>query len=236
MKKFTWLLLIATVCTSAAAQNRTLYEETIYNKPNRGVETEVYLGDRMLIQQEGAWRECITPQQTYSKTTVGWTGVYKSGEPICKRKLNDKYYWPNYINGTGHGNKTLQAVSWKGKKGKYKLCQKSMGMSAYCIKKLSEDDVEAGETFVYKENTFQQSIEYAGRSRDILKFTYSEFTGGFARQAFTRDFQVDLSEGKVAAYKGAIIEIIEATNIQIKYKVIRNFASDQQSKISTKVP
>jgi|TARA_B100001964_G_scaffold237736_1_gene301823 hypothetical protein len=31
---------------------------------------------------------------------------------------------------------------------------------------------------------------------------------------------------KFAAYKGAIIEIIEATNVQIKYKVIRNFSSD----------
>ena len=44
-------------------------------------------------------------------------------------------------------------------------------------------------------------------------------------QAFTREFQVDLSKGKIAAYKGAIIEILEATNVQIKYK-FRNFSSD----------
>ena len=35
-----------------------------------------------------------------------------------------------------------------------------------------------------------------------------------------------LSEGNIAAYKGAIIEIVEATNVQIKYKIIRNFSSD----------
>lgn len=226
MKKIIWLLLLASVCTSVVTQNRTLYEETIYNKPVRGVEHEVYLGDRMLMQQIGEWKECITPQKTYSKTTFGWTGIYKSGEPICKVKLKDKYYRPTYVNATGHGNETTQMVSWKGKKGKYKLCQTAGGMNAYCVKKLNEDDVKVGETFIYKQNSFQQTIEYAGRSSDILKFNYSEFTGGFARQAFSREFQVDLSEGNVAAYKGAIIEVIDATNIQIKYKVIRNFSSD----------
>jgi len=59
-----------------------------------------------------------------------------------------------------------------------------------------------------------------------LKFNYSEFTDGFAKQGFTREFQIDLLEGNIAAYKGAIIEIIDATNVQIKHKVIRNFSSD----------
>ena len=230
MIKILWLLILGALSFSLIAQERTLYEEMVFNKPDIKTETEVYLGDRMLVQQVGEWKECITPQKTYSKTTFGWTGVYKSGEPICKRKLDDKYYWPNYINATGHGNETLQAVSWKGKKGKkgkYKLCQTAGGMSAYCIKNLSEDDVEAGETFVYSKNSFQQTIAYDGKSGNILKFNYAEFTDGFAREAFSREFQVDLSEGQVAAYKGAIIEIIEATNMQIKYRVIRNFSSDR---------
>ena len=66
-----------------------------------------------------------------------------------------------------------------------------------------------------------------GGGGDILTFTYSEFTGGYARQAFTREFQVDLTEGNVAAFKGSIVEILEATNIKINYRVIRNFASDR---------
>lgn len=225
MKKLTMLLLA--ISTQLYGSENTLYEEVIYNKPNIGNTTEVYLGDRMLSQQIGEWKECITPSKTYSKKTFGWTGVYKAGEPICKLELKAKHYWPTYVNATnGLGDKTIQLVSWSGKKGKYKLCQTAMGMKAYCIKKLSEDDVEFGETFIYKENSFQQTIEYAGRSGDILKFNYSEFSDGFARQAFTREFQVDLSEGNIAAYKGALIEIIEATNVQIKYKVIRNFSSD----------
>ena len=97
-------------------------------------------------------------------------------------------------------------------------------MCPLCVKNLPKDAVEFGETFIYRPNSFQQAIEYAGKSGNNLKFVYSEFADGFSKQSFTREFQVDLTEGNVAAYKGAIIEIIEATNVTIKYKVIRNFA------------
>ena len=92
------------------------------------------------------------------------------------------------------------------------------------IKGIDKNDIEFSDRyFIYSENTFQQSIEYAGRDGDNLRFTYSEFTDGFARQAFTREFQVDYSKGDVAAYKGAIIKIHDATNVNIVYEVIRNF-------------
>ena len=157
---------------------------------------------------------------------MGWLYSYRGGEPMCKVDLSSKYYSPTYDNGEGYGNKQRQDVRWKKKGNKSSLCQCVTGFCAACVKKLSEDDVDDGETFIYARNSFQQSIEYAGRSGDILKFNYSEFSDGWARQAFSREFQVDLSEGRVAAFKGAVLEIIEATNVQIKYKVIRNFATD----------
>ena len=227
MKKFIWLLILSNFGVAAIAQDRTLYEETIYNKPDIGVETEVYLGDRMLAQQIGEWKECITPKKTYTYRGGGWVYTYKGNEPMCKVTLKDKYYMPTYINAVGHNNDQAAPVRWKKKGDKSSLCGCVGPFCGGCAKKLSEDDVKDGETFIYNENSFQQTIEYAGRSGDILKFNYSEFSGGFARQAFTREFQVDLSEGNVAAYKGAIIEVVDATNIQIKYKVIRNFSSDR---------
>lgn len=225
MRKIFLLAAVAFGCHAYGAEN-TLYEETIYNQPGVGVEAEAYLGDRMLSQAKGEWKECITPVKTFSKKTMGWLYLYKGGEPICKSELKDKYYFPTYNNAVGHGNDMGVQVRWKKKGKKSSLCQCQMGLCGGCAKKLSEDDVKDGETFIYTNNSFQQTIEYAGRSGDILKLNYSEFSDGWARQAFTREFQVDLSEGPIAAYKGAIIEIIDATNVQIKYKVIRNFASD----------
>jgi hypothetical protein len=171
-------------------------------------------------------RNVLLQKKPFLKSQQAGQVFYKANEPICKRKLKDKNYWPTYMNATGFGNEQMQAVSFRGKKGKYRICQTSMGMRAYCVKDLTDNDVVAGDAFVYTENTLQQTIEYSGRSGDVLKFNYSEFYDGFARQAFTREFQIDLGEGNVAAFKGAIIEVIEATNVQIKYKVIRNFSSD----------
>ena len=79
--------------------------------------------------------------------------------------------------------------------------------------------------FVYSENTFQQSIEYTGKTGDKLNFTYAETYRDLARAPFTRNFEIDLSEGDVAAFKGAIIKIHKATNVSIIYSVIRNFQS-----------
>ena len=73
------------------------------------------------------------------------------------------------------------------------------------------------------EDQLQRNVEYAGKSGNVLSFVYSEFYGGFARDAFTREFKIDLSEGNVGAYKGAVFEVIEATNATITYKVIRHF-------------
>jgi len=230
MKVVTFVTSALFLITAAlsAAQDKVLYEATTYSKPTVREVSEKYLGDRLLEQGEGEWKECITPRTTFTKKTFGWVGEFRGGEPICKRNLKDKYYWPLYDNATNGNNATRQAVKWQQRKGdKYRLCQTAGGMNAYCVKDLKETDVTEGETFIYQPNSMQQTIEYAGKSGDILKFNYAEFSDGYARQAFNREFTVDLSEGSVAAYKGAIIEIIEATNVQIKYKVIRNFASDR---------
>ncbi|MDC1019394.1 hypothetical protein OAR36_13155 [Pseudomonadales bacterium] len=205
----------------SASDDKVLYEEILYDKPKIGVESEVYLGDRMLTQATGSWRECITMRTTLQKTQMGYTATYKSNEPMCKMNLNDKNYMPTYEMFAGYPK---APVVWKPKGKRSKICVKVVMGTSYCVKKLPEDAVLENVTFIYSDNTFQQSLEYAGRSGDVLKFNYSEFTGGFAREAFSREFQVDLADGNVAAYKGAIVEVINASNLKIKYKVIRNFS------------
>ena len=73
------------------------------------------------------------------------------------------------------------------------------------------------------ESSMQRTIEYAGKNGNIVKFIYSEFKDNIARDAFTREFTIDLSEDNTGAYKGAVFEVLKATNSTIEYKVIRNF-------------
>jgi len=91
---------------------------------------------------------------------------------------------------------------------------------------VSKDRFNSDKEYTISSDTLQQSIEYAGKSGNILKFIYSEFYASRARDAFTREFQVDLSDGNVGAFKGAIFEILNADNTTITYKVVRNFPSE----------
>ena len=206
----------------AHAGEKVMYQEITDNKPEVGVSTTVYLGDRMLEQRRGSYRDCVVPKfdNRQKASIVGWVTV-KANVPVCKLRSDSKYYTPPYMNWMDAN--TFDFTLVRKEAGQMEICITQMGGRAGCTKGRTESDYEAGPYFVYSINTFQQTIEYGGRSGDILKFTYSEFTDGFARQAFTREFQVDLSQGKVAAYKGAVIEIESATNSSITYKVVRNF-------------
>lgn len=70
---------------------------------------------------------------------------------------------------------------------------------------------------------FQQTLIYSGRIGDKLNISYREFSGGLARDAFTNAIEYDLSVSNVIGYKGALIEVIEADNRKIVYKLINNF-------------
>ena len=212
---------------SINAQEVPLYETIHHNVPKIGEKSEVYLGDRMLIQQEGEYRECIIPKITLEGKMMHFVGEIKKNKPICKKDADAEMYAFTYraINPCeGCSQEYAKLIE---KKGKYEI--RICGNTGSCPRKFRFKDIEKEKIeidekyFIYDENTFQQSIEYAGRDDDNLKFTYSEFTDGFARQAFTREFQVDYSKGDVAAYKGAIIKIHDATNVNIVYEVIRNF-------------
>ncbi|MDB4631616.1 hypothetical protein OAF61_03955 [Pseudomonadales bacterium] len=82
---------------------------------------------------------------------------------------------------------------------------------------------ETSERYVIDSDKSQRSIEYVGKQGNVLRFLYSETADGFAREAWSRDFQIDLDEGNIGAFKGAVFEVLKATNATIEYRVIRSF-------------
>lgn len=92
-----------------------------------------------------------------------------------------------------------------------------------------------GEGLFYREkvpatasDAFQQTLIYSGKVGAKINVGYREFSNSFARPAFNNDVEYDLSESSVIGYKGAKIEILDANNQLIKYKVITNFNSAQR--------
>ena len=202
-----------------------LYKDISLDLPKVGADAEVYMGDQLLKQRSGRFVECIVPNfEVEAKKLGGWTLLVKQGVPVCKKFESDKYFTAPYVNGIHKsGNTHDYLISLKEKKGKYRFCLSISGLNGHCEKKLTLDDFESTTSFVTEPDSFQRTIEYSGKRGGVLKFVYSEFKNGLARDAFTREFEADLAEGNTIAYKGAVIEVIDANNASIKYKVIRHF-------------
>ena len=82
-------------------------------------------------------------------------------------------------------------------------------------------EINFKKTTVYAPGSMKKEILYNGKSKDTIKITYREYVNDMARPAFYQDLNYDLVESKVIGFKGTQIEIIDATNSEIKYKVIK---------------
>ena len=214
--------------TTAKIDESQMYVKMTDNLPIKGKENTVYMGDKMVEQRTGMFVECLVPKfSVEEKKFGGWLILIKAEEPLCKRNEKDKGYFPFYVNQKGlKGDMPdfYHEVRFKGKKeGKYKLCLVFGGLNSYCKKKLSTKDVYYKTIFTSQQDSFQRVIEYAGKKGSIVKFIYSEFKDEMARDAFTREFEIDLNDGMTVAYKGSVFEIIEANNATITYRVVRHF-------------
>ena len=217
-----------TMIEVSGVEESELYRFMSDDKPKIDLEETVYMGDRMLEQRSGKYVECLVPLFDESANKIGgWNLIIKANKIVCKQSKQDKDYLPSYINGIQEDpafDSYRYDVRLSGKKdGKYKICLRVGGLNAHCKKKLSSSDFRFTQGFISEESSMQKVIEYAGKKDSFIKFIYTEYSDGYIRDAFTREFDVDLNEGNVVAYKGAVIEIIKASNATITYKVVRHF-------------
>ncbi|UAL11226.1 hypothetical protein [Caulobacter segnis] len=70
---------------------------------------------------------------------------------------------------------------------------------------------------------FRQELIYNGKSDNTLKFLYREFSGDYARPSFSQDVQYDLKDGNTIGFKGVRIEVVEASNTRLSYRLISSF-------------
>lgn len=70
---------------------------------------------------------------------------------------------------------------------------------------------------------FRQELIYGGRIGNQIKLTYREFAGDLIRPGFTQEAQYDLSSDQTVGFKSVRIQIIDATNTRLTYKVLTSF-------------
>lgn len=68
-------------------------------------------------------------------------------------------------------------------------------------------------------DSFQRELVYTGVAKGVVTLMYREFSGNWARPAFSQELHFDLAEGNEIGYKGARFQIIKANNLGITYFV-----------------
>lgn len=73
------------------------------------------------------------------------------------------------------------------------------------------------------EPSFRQELIYNGRSGSTVRFLYREFSRDMIRPAFSQELTYDLDGGAEIGFRGVRIEILDATNISLTYRVNKSF-------------
>lgn len=223
MRIYTSVAIAITVLLSACATPKYNYAPvaiSVSEPPLNSVNVS-QVGDVMLRQGKYKEQDAIYVK---TETSAGWAytvypGYYlKHGEDGVA-----EYYQPGGGDEAGRVGRAALADPWESvmaKKDKPVLCVVTVFNVASCG---SESNFEHKKKPILSQDSFQQTLIYSGKFGSKINIGYREFSGSIARPAFNNNVEYDLSESPVIGYKGAQIEVLEATNQHIKYKVLRNF-------------
>ena len=84
-------------------------------------------------------------------------------------------------------------------------------------------DLEKTRVTLLDATGYRRQLIYGGRSGDTLRFQYREAAGPQQPQA-NQDFEWSLSDGNVVTFRGARIEVMDATNARLSYRILSSFA------------
>ena len=224
MKKVLISLLVC-ILLSGCATPKYNYRPMIMqiSEPPLSSIITVQIGDTMLKQGKYSEHDALYIKRD---TKIGVFGSYTfTPGYYLKQGEDDKseFYLPSHGPDSGQVLQAaladpFQVIRLDKKTGQ--LC----GVTAFNMEVCTSDtDYEKKKYPIATADSFQQTLIYSGKVGNKINIGYREFSNDLARPAFNNDVEYDLSESKIIGYKGARIEVIEATNEYIKYKVIQNF-------------
>jgi len=223
------MLLICTslmLCACAApSYNYTPNVENI-SLPPIGSQNTVNIGDEMLRQG------IITKADVLSFSTATRINFAYSIPPGNYRKTGDSSAGQNFLTSSIEGQQVIvraladPVVSILLKPNK-DVCLITILNLVSCPTSEITTPPSIKQIVVPSDRSFQQTLIYSGKIGNRVKIGYREFIHNMARSDFSNDVEYDLTESKTIGYKGALIEIIDANNQSITYKVIRNFNTPQ---------
>jgi hypothetical protein len=216
--------LFVTACSTAPSTSDLRIERGLVSIPPVGEQATAELGENLIsyafVNERPALR--ISDQHSYS---VCMYSVVVGPQDAKAYKVNNSVGSPIYRLTTtaidaagGTRTDTNQNSMYRNSAGEMVFHNALCGSAQPAVNQYEEITVtEAGS------GSFRQELIYNGKSGNTVKFIYREFRDDMARVAFTQDATYDLSDSNVIGFKGARINVTEATNSQITYRVLVQF-------------
>jgi len=245
MKKITTLLFICIFISSCAPK---LYDvplvRRIQNNPEKNTIIVKEIGESILIKTEEDYQKeavKITKRpENIRINTVNFPYTLGTVLPLASETKGyflyydkkgiietDGYTYSKYTGYVKTERKTIIGVA-KSKKDINEvlpfIATQEGGFGGFYPKYVKDFEVEETDySDINCDNCFKAELVYNGKSKNQIKIIYREYIENMARPAFTQELQYDLSESNIVGFKGARIEILEATNTTITYKILNDF-------------
>jgi hypothetical protein len=212
-------ILLITGCASPDYNYQAAYINV--SEPPLEVVNTAYIGDVMVRQGRHSEHQAI---YLPNLVAVSWAYDLLPGYYLKKGEdENTETYLPSPEADGGGVDKAALADPWKAimaYKDDKDLCIVTVFNAFACKRGANFERVNKE---VMTSNSFQQTLIYNGKIGDKINIGYREFSNNLARPAFNNSVEYDMKTSNIIGYKGARIEIIEATNELIKYRVLENF-------------
>lgn len=224
-KLLTIIALGSSVILAACATPQYNYRADMVeiSEPPLGTINVKSVGEILLRQGRYSETDALLLHKT---TTVGLVGTYTFSPGYYTKVGEDSrsFFYEPEIGPEGGGIvKGVFADPYKSMQA-HKDGSKLCGISAFNGQVCNDDtNFEFVRRASLTANSFQRSLLYNGRHGSKINIGYREFSNNTARPAFNNDVEYDLADSKIIAYKGAELEIIEATNQHLKYRLVKNF-------------
>ena len=198
---------------------------TEISEPPLGIVHVAQVGDNMLRQGRYMEHDAL---YLLSDVSFGWAYTARQGYYLKKGEGEDsEFFLPSNEPEGGQIVKAAFADNWQSMEA-YKQEQRLCVVTVFNVHTCQSNTLfERRKRPVLQSDSFQQTLIYSGKVGNKINVGYREFSNNLARPAFNNSVEYDLTDSKIIGYRGARIEVIEATNEFIRYKVIQNFNKAQ---------
>lgn len=222
-KTFLFFTALTSLSGCASVKYNYVAEAVEISEPPIGEVVTAYVGDNLLRQGRFRLHEAVI---LLEEVRVGGLGTYTLSPGEYLMLGSDEkaaYYNPGASSNPGNVRECALCDPFQSLMDyldEPKVCGVSVFGAMACRDGIN---LERRKIPIYTEDSFQQTLIYSGMIGDKLNIGYREFSNSLARPAFNNDVEYDLGASNVIGYKGAQIEVVEATNEFIRYRVVRNF-------------